>query len=122
MVKAQSQMESKTSQLKELSHSDVKVSKLLDTQLVFPDKTQKDNSTILYQTIVKKRNFFYNQRQIVFYQDGSFSYSKKGDKAQKSKIKPCIIKCVERNNQSLTIYTHFKEQENQKQMTFKFAS
>jgi hypothetical protein len=52
----------------------------MKTQQTFnPSGSQEDASkSVLYETIVKKKNFFYNQRQIVFYQDGSFSYSKKG--------------------------------------------
>lgn len=46
-----------------------------------PGATTLDTSEyVLYETIVKKKNFFYNQREIKFYQDGCFSYSKKGDK------------------------------------------
>lgn len=74
--------------------------------------------SILYQTLVKKKNFFYNQRMLIFFADGSFSYSRKGNKQQKPRIGPKDISHVDRNKQYLTIYTKDKL----KQIAFKFAS
>lgn len=82
------------------------------------DAPAESSDNILYQTIVKKKNFFYNQRQIMIYSDGSFSYSRKGNKQQKQRMNPKDISHVERNKQYLTIFTSDKL----KQLQFKFAS
>jgi hypothetical protein len=85
---------------------------------VAPEPVTSTSDSILYQTIVKKKNFFYSQRTIIFYSDGSFSYSRKGNKHQKDRMSPKDISHVERNKQYLTIFTVDKL----KQIQFKFAS
>jgi hypothetical protein len=78
----------------------------------------ESSDNVLYQTIVKKKNFFYNQRKIMIFSDGSWSYSRKGNKQQKQRMSPKDISHVERNKQYLTIVTADKL----KQIQFKFAS